>query len=288
MIIDNYELINKIKSGESSVEKYKIYKDKKYYLLRVFDARFMNSRYTALHNIETLYANGINVPRVYDKGILNNGNGFALLDWIEGIPLDENLISSETEIEYGKIVADELIKMHNVKSNNKVILYDKYIKSFKKKVDKINNLKIDNHYIGLFENYVNEYSEILKELNNNSIIHGDFHPGNIVVNNNKLTFIDLDVCKISTPWEDLASNACNMNFSDFYSSVILNYFKDDIPRKFWKTYYLYGCLYVLDYILYSLRTEGKTLNDGIERLNGFMSSFWTQNFTIFYFFIAIF
>ena len=64
MIIDNYMLINKVNSGASSVEKYKVYKDGKYYLLRLFDARFMNSRYAALSNIENLYINGINVPNV--------------------------------------------------------------------------------------------------------------------------------------------------------------------------------------------------------------------------------
>ena len=64
MIIEDYVLINKVNSGASSVEKYKVYKDGKYYLLRLFDARFMNSRYAALSNIETLYINGINVPNV--------------------------------------------------------------------------------------------------------------------------------------------------------------------------------------------------------------------------------
>ena len=49
MIINDYMLINKVDSGASSVEKYKIHKDGKYYLLRLFDARFMNSRYAALY-----------------------------------------------------------------------------------------------------------------------------------------------------------------------------------------------------------------------------------------------
>lgn len=270
MAINDYTLISKINSGASSVEKYKVYKDGKYYLLRLFDVRFMNSRYKALYNIETLYMNGINVPKVYEKGILNDTKGYALLDWIDGISLDEILISSELEIQYGKIAADELIKMHNVKTNDKVMIYDKYIKSFKNKVNKIASLEIEYFFIDLFKDYVNENSKLLNELNSNSIIHGDFHPGNIVISNNKLVFIDLDVCKISTPWEDLASNTCNMNFPNFYSSVVLNYFNGNIPKEFWKTYYLYGCLYTLDYILYTLRTEGKTLKDGIEKMNTFL------------------
>lgn len=270
MIINDCILISKINSGASSVEKYKVYKDGKYYLLRLFDARFMKSRYTAISNIETLYINGINVPKVYEKGVLNDKKGFVLLDWIDGVSLDEILVNRELETQYGGLVAKELVKMHNIKTNDKVMLYDNYIKSFRKKINKIVDLKIDNFPLALFENYVSKYSELLKKIPGNSIIHGDFHPGNIIINNSKIVFIDLDVCKVSNPWEDLSSNACNMNFPNFYSGVMLNYFDGNIPKDFWRVYYLYGSLYILDYILYVLRTNGKILEDGIEKMNTFL------------------
>lgn len=276
MIINDYMLINKVDSGASSVEKYKIHKDGKYYLLRLFDARFMNSRYAALSNIETLYINGINVPKVYEKGILNATKGYALLDWIDGISLDEILVNYELETQYGGLVAKELAKMHNIKTNDKAMVYDSYIKSFKKKMNKIVDLKIDDCPLDLFDNYVSEYSELLKKISGNSIIHGDFHPGNVIINDSKIVFIDLDVCKVSNPWEDLSSNACNMDFPNFYSSIMLNYFDGNIPKNFWQVYYLYGILYILDYILYALRTNGKTLEDGLEKMKKFLD--FTDNF----------
>lgn len=276
MIINDCILISKISSGASSVMKYKVYKDGKYYLLRLFDIRFMKSRYVALSNIETLYINEINVPKVYENGILNDTKGYALLEWIDGVSLDEILVDRELEIQYGKLVAKELAKMHDVKANNKAMLFENYIKSFEKKIKKIVNLGIDKFPIDLFENYVREYSKLLKKLPGNSIIHGDIHPGNIVVNNNKIWFIDLDVCKVSNPWEDLSSNACNMDFPNFYSSIVFNYFNSNIPKEFWQVYYLYGSLYIIDYILYTLRTEGKALEDGIGKLNTFLD--FTDNF----------
>lgn len=276
MIINDCILISKINSGASSVMKYKVYKDGKYYLLRLFDIRFMKSRYVALSNIETLYINEINVPKVYENGILNDTKGYALLEWIDGVSLDEILVDRELEIQYGKLVAKELAKMHDVKANNKAMLFENYIKSFEKKIKKIVNLGIDKFPIDLFENYVREYSKLLKKLPGNSIIHGDIHPGNIVVNNNKIWFIDLDACKVSNPWEDLSSNACNMDFPNFYSSIVFNYFNSNIPKEFWQVYYLYGSLYIIDYILYTLRTEGKALEDGIGKLNTFLD--FTDNF----------
>lgn len=271
MNLEDYLIVEKINSGASSVEKYKLYKDNKYYLLRIFDARFMKSRYKALENMEMLLKNDIYVPKIYSKGLLNREKGYALLEWIDGISLEKKLTDIEAEIQYGEVVAKELLKMHNINVPSKIIIYDRFIESFSKKITKVLDLKIEKENIILLRDYVMKHRHILKELKDNSIIHGDFHPGNIIIDDNKPIFIDMDVCTISHPWEDLTSNACNMEFPNFYSSVIENYFQNNIPIEFWKIYNLYGSLYILDYILYTLRTNGKSLMDGEQKLKEFLN-----------------
>lgn len=279
MCLEDYIVVEKISSGASSVEKYKVYKEGKYYLLRIFDARFMKSRYKALENMEILLENNIAIPKVYSKGLLNDKKGYALLEWIDGISLENKLISNENEFQYGKYAAYELLKMHKVNISNQINIYDRFTELFSKKVKKVLELEIEKENIELLRDFVIKYQSILKELRDNSIIHGDFHPENIIFNNNKLIFIDMDVCTISHPWEDLTSNACNMEFPNFYSSVIVNYFNGEVPEMFWQVYHLIGSLYVIDYILYTLRIQDKTLKDGQEKLKKFLEfSNYFQNF----------
>ena len=271
MKFEDYFVVEKINSGASSVEKYKVYKDGKYYLLRIFDARFMNGRYKALENMEILLENDISVPKVYSKGLLNDEKGYALLEWIDGVSLDKKLTDIETEIKYGEYAANELLKMHNINIPSQIVIYDRFIESFSKKIKKVLKLEIGKENIMLLRDFVMQHQNILKELKYNSIIHGDFHPGNIIFDGNRLVFIDMDVCTISHSWEDLTSNACNMEFPNFYSSVIENYFKNNIPIEFWEVYNLFGALYTLDYILYTLRINGKSLVDGEQKLKEFLN-----------------
>jgi len=268
----DYSIVEMVASGASSVEKYKLIKNNKYYLLRLFDIRFMSSRYIALENMELLSKNNINVPKVYDKGIFNDKKGYALIEWVDGISLEDKLLTVDDEINYGKISAIELRKMHSIKTSFQQSEYENLLRKFQRKIEKLNSLNLSISDLDILKKYVEYNIDIFKENNTNSIIHGDFHPGNLVVNNNNnITFIDMDVCKISHPWHDLSSNACNMEYPNFYSSVITNYFDEHIPDDFWKVYNVFGCYYVLDYILYSLRTNGKTIDDGNKKLIEFLN-----------------
>lgn len=93
-------------------------------MLRLYHIRFMDSRYRTFNNIRILHHNGIAVSKIYDfVGLSDNKHGYAVIDWIDGVFLD-NLITNDFLInKCGKIVADELLKMHNI-SAKKIDIYD--------------------------------------------------------------------------------------------------------------------------------------------------------------------
>lgn len=275
--INGFNVIKRINLGASAVEKYIIEKNRKKYLLRLYDIRFMSSRYEAFKNIAFLENNGILVPKIYEFGELGDGiHGYAIVEWLEGIPLDKLLIDNDSASEYGRKAGFELLKMHNLKAEEKVNVYEKYISSVNKKMEKIKRLGLKYDF-NKIEEFILGNCGILQD-RNSSIIHGDFHPGNLIVKEDKVYFIDLDVCKNDFAWVDLSTNSCNMDYPSFYAAVINEYFGNKIPEDFWLIYNLYGILYCLDYLLYCKRMNGKTVEDGIQVLKKFV--FYNDNFRV--------
>lgn len=272
-MIDGLKVIEKFESGASSIDKYIVEKENKKCLLRFYDIRFFNDRCEAFKNMEFLYNNGVFVPKVYEYGEFNN-KGYSVIEWIDGKPLNE-LLNNDTDIQnYGTKVAKELLKMHKIYVKDKIDVYKKYLKSLNNRLEKIDKLNININYNEMLS-YVNDNINLLKG-RDTSIIHGDFHPGNIVISNDKVSFIDLDVCKKGFPWIDLSTNACYMDNPNFYTVVINEYFNGEIPDVFWTIYNLYGILYCLDYLLYCERIKNKNIKDGIDVINQFLS--YTNNF----------
>ena len=268
--INSYKIIKKLSLGASSVQKYIVEKNNKFFMLRIYDIRFMDSRYKAFNNIKTLYNNGISVPKIYDFGELSdNKHGYVVIDWIDGVSLDNLLTNDFLITKYSKIVADELLKMHKINTNENINIYDKFIESFNKKLNKLKDYGID-YTSSVLERFVLDNSNYLKELDT-SIIHGDFHPGNIIVNDDRIWFIDLDMCKKDFAWIDLSTNACNLDYPKFYTTLINEYFNNKVPDDFWLIYNLYGSLYCLDYILYCSRMNNKTIEDGTKVLKKFLN-----------------
>lgn len=273
--LNDFKFVKQLNSGASLVEKYIITKDNKNYLLRLYNPNFMISRIKAFNNISLLRENSIKVPKVYQYGFLpDRTKGYAILDWIDGQSLNCMFDNDEQQIKYGKLVALELKKMHDASKGISFDIYEKYITSLEKKYQKVLELGLSLEKIKFLHSYALEKSSILKKEQQTSIIHGDFHPGNIVVDDaNTIWFIDMDVCKRANKLEEFSSNACNMDYPMFYSSVIHNYFNYNVPENFWEIYDLYGCLYVLDHFLYLSRIKNRTVDEGIEVLNNFLDYF---------------
>lgn len=261
--MEGFRVIEKLDDGSSSVRKTLIEYNNKKCLLREYDKRFMTDRYKSFENAVYIHENGINVPKIYEYG-----NGYSIIEWIDGVSLDKLLTNEKDSIKYAKLVSNELLRMHSIKPKESMDLYSKYIQSLNKKINRINSL-LPHIDLKKLDSYARSNIDVLKGLKS-SIVHGDFHPGNIIMSGDKPYMIDLDVCKQSSGIYDLASASVIENYPAFYYNLINNYFNGQIPDDFWKVFNLYSIIYILDYIFYSYRTDGRSVSDSEKLLDGFL------------------
>lgn len=269
----DFQVKENIVVGGSSVKKYLLIKENKKYMLRVFDARFQTSREIAYNNIQLLSEAGINVPRHIEYGSCNNDSCvYMIVDWLEGKSLDLVLQSEQADVKYsyGYKVGQAFRLFHNVRNDKVDFSMDNHNKKLSKLKLKLTKLVLNDMVeVRRIIEYLSSFSA-LKHCDS-SIIHGDVHPGNIIITPEGDTyFIDLDMVRLGDSWSDLASNSCLLTDNEFYIGLINGYFKDQVPKEFWKSYIYYGCLYCIDYMFYSIRTEGMNIDDGLVALRKFL------------------
>ncbi len=87
--------------------------------------------------------------------------------------------------------------------------------------------------------YINENRYLLKN-RPQAFQHGDYHTGNMMIENNKLVIIDFDRCDFGDPWEDFSHVVwCAQESPIFASGMVNGYFDNEVPLKFWKLLALY-------------------------------------------------
>lgn len=72
--------------------------------------------------------------------------------------------------------------------------------------------------------------------------HGDFHVGNFLYQNGRLTVIDFDRCGFGDPWEDIKKITwCATAAPALARGQVDGYFDGKVPEEFWRLLLLYTC-----------------------------------------------
>jgi len=70
--------------------------------------------------------------------------------------------------------------------------------------------------------------------------HGDYHIGNMMIENGKLVVIDFDRYDFGDPWEEFNRIVwCAQKAPLFASGMVNGYFDDNVPMEFWRLLALY-------------------------------------------------
>ena len=239
----NFVYKEKINKGWAADNKYLIKDDNNNkYLLRISSIDQYDKKLIEFNYLKKLEEIGLSMCKPIEFGTCDDGV-YIILSWIEGVDAQEYILnlSNKEQYEYGIIAGKELLKIHslnapsnifdweekfNKKIDRKIIMYE----DCPIKIDKANNLI----------EYINNNRHLLK--NRNLVFHhGDYHIGNMMINENKeLVIIDFNRADFGDPYEEFNRIVwCAQASSYFASGIVDGYFNNDVPEDFWRVLALY-------------------------------------------------
>lgn len=233
----------KINKGWSADNKYLIKDDNNNkYLLRISSIDQYDKKLIEFDYLKKLEKIGLSMCKPIEFGICDDGV-YIILSWIEGVDAQEYILnlSNKEQYEYGIIAGKELLKIHSLKAPSNIFDWEeKFNKKIDRKIKMYEDCPIKIDKANNLIEYINNNRHLLK--NRNLVFHhGDYHIGNMMINENKeLVIIDFNRADFGDPYEEFNRIVwCAQASSYFASGIVDGYFNNDVPIDFWKVLALY-------------------------------------------------
>ena len=229
--------------------------DKKYYietdddrklLLRVSDIAESEYRKTEFEMTRKVAELGIPMSVPVEFGSCEDGT-YSLHNWIEGedVKIDGTVLPKFSEKErytFGLKAGEILRKIHSVPASETNAITDNKIHNYLDVDDKIHNyLNCGLRFEG--DEYILAYIENNRHLLQNRphcFLHGDYHPGNMMIENGELIIIDFNRYSYGDPWEDFNCIEWDAELSPhFATGQIRGYFNGESLLEFFKVLAFY-------------------------------------------------
>lgn len=235
-----WRLVRPLTKGWSSDKKFYIETlENEKLLLRISDRATYEHKQGELAAMQKLFNAGVLMPRALDCGLCNDGqNVYILSAWLEGDDAEAVLptLTAREQYQQGYAAGQKLRIIHSLPAPQTLAPWEE---RFKRKVER----KIDNYraceiqFSGSAEVINHLYANMsLLEGRPQSFQHGDFHVGNMIINEQRqLGIIDFDRSDYGDPWEEFNRiTFCVEKSSPFASGRINGYFNDAVPDLFFK------------------------------------------------------
>jgi aminoglycoside phosphotransferase (APT) family kinase protein len=279
----NWYTLDLIDKGWSNDKKYYVItNDNRQFLLRISDVSTFERKKEEYEMMKMLDSCDILMSRPIDFGVCNNGKSvFILLSWIEGNDAETVLPTLTTREQYdlGYSMGKALRKIHQIPASSHQEDWAEY---FNKKVDrKISSyeacgIKIDK--ANKIIDYINDNRSLL-ENRAQTIQHGDFHIGNMIITaQNEIGIIDFNRYDYGDPWEEFNRIVWCAKISEHFASGRINgYFEGNVPETFFKLMALYIGSDTLSSVPWAIPFGESEVKTMIDKANNVMD--WYNDFT---------
>jgi len=260
--------IEKIEKGWSEDHKYHVVDDKnEHYLLRIFKLERYQRYLDQYQALKSLSALRLPVPYPYKIAKVNDKMGYILLAWMAGEDLGSALerFSHHEQYQLGKEAGEILFQIHQCfpaapKDWESQFEMKKQQQLAAFKAQSVNDACYQKT-VQFLESYIP-----FSQKRSGVFCHGDFHVGNLLLNNGHIAVIDFDRCEYEQDAYDEFKPFCwNVKASPYFASGIIDgYFKQEIPRDFFCVLSGYAALSVISQYLWSLKFGEEELHTAKE------------------------
>ena len=285
---------------EQLCEKYKIVSaapllkgwsgDKKYilengdgerYVLRLSDHGLYEKKKRQFELLQKIELLGLDCSRPIEFGVTADGAVYTLLSYLEGEDGETAVAALTDHAAYrlGVEAGNCLRKLHSVDiPPQELTWWDRYLEKMPRKIAALNACEYKLPMQDKILDYYKTHYEIMK---NRPLVlcHGDYHLGNMIVNNGNVGIIDFDKNGIADPYDEFKPFCWNVMVSEYFETGLINgYFDNGVPDDFWRVLKFYTAESLISHLPWSVKFGQQEIKTALEVSDHQMK--WYGNFEL--------
>ena len=233
-----------IDKGWSGDQKYcAVTTDGTKYLLRISSIERLERKRREYEKMSELAQLGIPMCMSVEFGTCEEG-AYSIQTWIDGEDAENMVMTMDSaeQYRYGLDAGRILAKIHTIPAPKDVPSWEtRFNAKIDRKIAMYENCELKYESGGdAFLNYLAQNRHLLAG-RPQSYQHGDYHIGNMRIDNNGvLTIIDFEKWDVGDPWEEFNRIVWSAQAAPaFASGMVDGYFDGNVPMEFWKLLALY-------------------------------------------------
>ncbi len=244
--LGTFSKVKEIEKGMSGDRKYYIEtRDGKKLLLRITDISNYEIKKKDYDFLLSVNKADLPVPKAIEFGMCEDGASvYMLLEWMEGEEAEKVVPSMVNEKQYeigvksGQILKG--IHDNSIVNDMEQDWYDRYFEVINPRIEAYKNEGIPFEGADEILSFIEENKHLLHSRRQCSI-HGDYHLGNLIINDKEELFVidwqTVDFEGVGDPWVDFIN--IGIEHPAFAAGQIDGYFNHQVPEAFWRILALY-------------------------------------------------
>ena len=241
------------------------------YVLRLSDHGLCEKKKRQFELLQKIELLGLDCSRPVEFGVTADGAVYTLLSYLEGEDGETAVaaLSDRAVYRLGVEAGNCLRKLHSVDiPPQELTWWDRYLEKMPRKIAALNACEYKLPMQDKILDYYKTHYEIMK---NRPLVlcHGDYHLGNMIVNNGNVGIIDFDKNGIADPYDEFKPFCWNVMVSEYFETGLINgYFENSVPDDFWRILKFYTAESLISHLPWSVKfgqQEIKTALDVTDR-----------------------